>query len=148
MKRIYYLFMVLFTLFIKIFENEIPIITNELKLNHISYLTLNLYDDISVSNILIDVYDYNVYDNKLYIYPINNEVILPISGIVNKISKNYIIISDFNDEYKISNIKKNVYLYQYYNEYTNLGIVEDYYIIESKSINKIVSKLNLNNEEI
>jgi hypothetical protein len=142
--------MILFSLLTKLFESKLTIITNEINISYVEFLAPTLYtDDTLVSGKNIDVIDYYIYDNKIYIKPINREIIMPISGLITKINNTKICISNINDSYIIYKIdKKNILLYQHYDSYTSLGYTEDYYIIEGNDLNNIVKRLNIVYEEV
>lgn len=142
--------MILFTLIIKLFDNEQNIITKELDLKYINYIAPSLYyDDIPVVSKDIDVIDYFINNDLLYVKPVNNKMVLPISGLITKINKNYIVLSTDDGIYNIMNYNnKLVYLYQYYNSFAELGTTDDYYIIEGKNLKNIVNRLNIIYDEV
>lgn len=150
MKKRYYIIMILFTLIIKLFDNEQNIITKELDLKYINYIAPSLYyDDIPVVSKDIDVIDYFINNDLLYVKPVNNKMVLPISGLITKINKNYIVLSTDDGIYNIMNYNnKLVYLYQYYNSFDELGTTDDYYIIEGKNLKNIVNRLNIIYDEV
>lgn len=88
----------------------------------INIFSLNLHNnEKAVINDKISVLDYYFDNECLYIIPINNEVKLPISGVVTKRDKNIIIIETINGNIYIEGIDSNYYLYQYYNANCILG---------------------------
>jgi hypothetical protein len=140
--------MIIFVFTIKLFENKLNIFTkniNETKI--IAYIAPNLYDYNSVvSSEKIIVIDYFIKDNKLCVKPYNNEIVLPINGLISKCNTNNIIISTTLSTYLRSNvINKDVYLYQYYNSHTNIGKTDDYFIISGNNLDLIVRSLSIEN---
>ncbi|MBQ9124485.1 MAG: hypothetical protein IJY14_02220 [Acholeplasmatales bacterium] len=116
---------------------------------YLSFISSNLYDDIqSVSSTKVEVFDYEIKNNNLYIETINNEVRLPINGMVTEVKDNYIIIHNHNNYYKINNINNlKFHLYQHYKNNLILGY-SDNIIIEANDYNTIVSGLIINYEKI
>ena len=126
------------------------ILNTEINLTSITYIFgKSLYDDITVSNEYVEVIDYYIDNDLLYIFPINGEIKLPISVSIMKIDKEVIEVVDNNIRYYIYNIdKKNKSLYQYVHANDVLGYTSDYYIIKCENIDYIVGKLIINYESI
>lgn len=133
------------------FTNINPNIINDDydELQLVSYIAGNLFDnELKVSNEKINVIDYKIIDNSLYIYPINNNVSLPFNGIITKKSNNHIRISNHNDTYNIYLDKSNYYLYQYYNQGLSLGRCSNYFIVRCDDYTSITSHLIHNYEKV
>ena len=122
----------------------------EINLMTINYVFgKSLYDDVMVDNQYIEVIDYYIEDNYLYIFPVNGEVKLPFNVSVYKISSNCMEVVDNDKRYYLYNInKRNKNLYQYVYANDILGYTDDFYIIYSNNIDYIVSKLIINYESI
>ena len=151
MKLIYKYCILVLILILNFFISPInKILNKEINLTSITYIFgKSLYDDITVSNEYVEVIDYYIDNDLLYIFPINGEIKLPISVSIMKIDKEVIEVVDNNIRYYIYNIdKKNKSLYQYVYANDVLGYTSDYYIIKCENIDYIVGKLIINYESI
>lgn len=151
MKLIYKYCILVLILILNFFISPInKILNKEINLTSITYIFgKSLYDDITVSNEYVEVIDYYIDNDLLYIFPINGEIKLPISVSIMKIDKEVIEVVDNNIRYYIYNIdKKNKSLYQYVHANDVLGYTSDYYIIKCENIDYIVGKLIINYESI
>ena len=151
MKLIYKYCILVLILILNFFISPInKILNKEINLTSITYIFgKSLYDDITVSNEYVEVIDYYIDNNLLYIFPINGEIKLPINVSIMKIDKEEIEVVDNNIRYYIYNIdKKNKSLYQYVHANDVLGYTSDYYIIKCENIDYIVGKLIINYESI
>ena len=151
MKHIYKYSILVIILVLNFFISPInKILNKEINLTSITYIFgKSLYDDITVSNEYVEVIDYYIDNDLLYIFPINGEIKLPISVSIMKIDKEVIEVVDNNIRYYIYNIdKKNKSLYQYVHANDVLGYTSDYYIIKCENIDYIVGKLIINYESI
>ena len=151
MKHIYKYSILVIILVLNFFISPInKILNTEINLTSITYIFgKSLYDDITVSNEYVEVIDYYIDNDLLYIFPINGEIKLPISVSIMKIDKEVIEVVDNNIRYYIYNIdKKNKSLYQYVHANDVLGYTSDYYIIKCENIDYIVGKLIINYESI
>lgn len=142
-KYIFLAFIFVFCLFNQeLIYNEIPIS------KIVSTFANNLYENTqAVSNQLIEVLDYEIYDDYIKVIPINSKCILPCDGIITKVSENEIQMNSHDFTYKISGIKPKYFLYQYYNKGMTLGISNEYYIYGDNILN-ICSKFEINYEAI
>lgn len=136
-------------LFLKILNINIAIDKEINIYKYLSFISDNLYNDIqSVSSTKVEVVDYEIKDDKLYIETINNEVRLSISGMITEVNCNYIVIQNNSNYYKIYNINNlKFHLYQHYKNNLILGY-SDNIIIEANDYNTIVSGLIINYEKI
>ena len=151
MKLIYKYCILVLILILNFFISPInKILNKEINLTSITYIFgKSLYDDITVSNEYVEVIDYYIDNDLLYIFPINGEIKLPISVSIMKIDKEVIEVVDNNIRYYIYNIdKKNKSLYQYVHANDVLGYTSDCYIIKCENIDYIVGKLIINYESI
>ena len=146
LKKRYYILMILSVVGVKLFDNKLSFITKDINESKIVFIIApNLYNyDSVVSTNNIAVLDYFIKNDKLFIKPLNNEVVLPINGIISKCSKNELILSTKDCIYKISNLNNsNMYLYQFYNSYTNIGTTDDYYIVSGDNLEEISRSLSI-----
>ena len=128
---------------------EIPFVNNEINLcKYSSFVASNLYkNEVMVGSVKKEVLDYYFIDNSLYIKPLNNELALPIHGIVSEACNNYVVIDCSDTRYKISNLKPKIRLYQYYKENELIGYGE-LIKIDADSYESLVSLLIINHEQI
>ena len=117
--------------------------------NFIKFIGDNLFkNEITVSNEKIEVIDYEVKDNLLYIYPINNQVILPLDGIITNKCNNRITISNVYCNFDVYLDDCRLFLYQYYDNNTVLGNCNNYYVIKADDYTNITRYLSLNYDEV
>ena len=100
MKKYLYLLVIGLVLALKLNDNN-TIIEKEIELNKLSYLLLGYDSDILVGDIDIDVFDYYIENNQIVVKPLGSRVILPISGIISEINKDYIVIDSLDNKYYI-----------------------------------------------
>ena len=148
MKYLKYI-LVIIALFTLKYMDYAGVLVQEIKPFYISnIMASNLYyDTVKVSNEKIDVIDYYVYEDLLFITPIKNNVMLPISGMIYKVKKDYISIEANGSIYEIYNIKSNYLLYQYYQAGSILG-KSDEVIIKSSEYDNIINNIMINNEMV
>lgn len=87
----------------------------------------------------IDVKDVIYYENHIDVYPLNNKVVFPYSGLITSIKDNNIKISASNDEdyiiYNINKVKTNVYKYEESN--IVLAYCDDYFSIKGSNLESL-----------
>ena len=147
MKKYLYLLVIGLVLALKLNDNN-TIIEKEIELNKISYLLLGYDSDILVGDIDIDVFDYYIENNQLVVKPLGSRVILPISGIISEINKDYIVIDSLDNKYYIYGLDKtNFLLYQYYYHNQVLGEASIYKIV-CDDLSDVVAWYKINYEII
>lgn len=142
-----YIFIILLLGVVKLCN--IDFLTKDLNIaNLVSQFASNLYEyDNPVSQQGINVINYDIDDNGVWIIPTKNEVILPISGIIGETGANYIDIQTSCSTYRIYGVDSKYYLYQYYKEGSILGQSSMYYI-QTEDIASIVSYLTISYETV
>lgn len=128
---------------------NISFLTKSLNISRmVSEFASNLYTyDEGVATNDVEVIDYVLMEKDIYITPMNQEVVLPISGIVSDVGSNYIEIQTNNASYKIYDIKPKFLLYQYYKKGMILGESKQCRI-ETYDFQAIVSHLVIRYEAI
>lgn len=135
-----------------LFINPInSLLSKEINLIYTSrFFARSLYqDDIFVSSNPLPVMDYFFENQKLYIFPLGEEVCLPIDVMIMKVEDNYIEVIDYNNRYKISNInnrRKNLYQYIYANN--EFARTESFYLVEGDNLERIVERLVIHYEKV
>lgn len=117
-------------------------------LKYTSFFADSFYGDIEVGNEEVMVRDFYINGNCLYIFPLNNEVILPIDVSISKINNDSIVVIDNQFNYEITHFESEVKLYAYIKSNDSLGYCEDYYVIYSDNINYIAKRLTIYYEKI
>ncbi|MGM9971687.1 MAG: hypothetical protein ACI35W_04700 [Anaeroplasmataceae bacterium] len=88
------------------------------------------------------------YNDHIDVYPLNNKVLFPYSGLVMKVNKNSIILSALDDNeyliYNLSSVKTNIYKYE--NSDTLLGYCNEYFSIKGNNLDLL--NYNVSYEEI
>ena len=149
-KTIKYIALTVLLILYFVFEPVKRSLDFELNLMGINYIFgKSLYDEVMVDNKYVEVIDYYIENDYLYIFPINGEIKLPFNVSVNKIDGNCIEVVDNDTRYYLYNIdKRNKNLYQYVYANDVIGYTNDYFIIQSDNIEYIVSKLIINYESV
>lgn len=142
-----YLTLIVLLAAVKLFN--LSFFTEELNIcQFMSGFASNLYAyDESVAAMDIEVIEYEIKNERLYVTPVNQEVILPVSGIISEVGDSYIEVQSSNCVYRVFGLKPSYRLYQYYQKGMILGYSQKYYI-EAISYNAIVSHLVINYESI
>ena len=147
LKKYIYLIVIGLVLALKLGDGN-SFLEKEIGLNKISYFMLGYDNEALVSNTDINVIDYCIIDNSAVIKPIGDDVILPISGIITEINKDFIAIDGIDNMYYIYGIKDlNFGLYQYY--YSNQILAKsNQYIVKCNDINSFLANYSINYEAI
>lgn len=147
LKKYIYLIVIGLVLALKLGDGN-SFLEKEIGLNKISYFMLGYDNEALVSNTDINVIDYCIIDNSAVIKPICENVILPISGIITEINKDFIAIDGIDNMYYIYGIKDlNFGLYQYY--YSNQILAKsNQYIVKCNDINSFLANYSINYEAI
>lgn len=142
-----YIFVILLLAVVKLCNIEF--VTKDIHITGlISGFASNLYAyDDPVSTEAIEVLDYYIDEEGIWITPIKNEVALPFSGIVSEIGGEYVDIQAASSTYRIYGVKPSYFLYQYYKKGSILG-VSDMYYIQTADYASVVSYLVINYEAI
>ena len=119
---------------------------------YISSVVANSFYD-EVSSVSTDekmiVKDYIIEDNKLYIFPLSNEIKLPIGVMVAGKNQNFLEVVSLNDRYYIYNIDStNVKLYEYISNQKKLGNTNSYYLIVGNNLDRIINQLEIHYEKV
>lgn len=145
-----YILLIILVISYFIFEPIKRALDYELNPIGISYVFgKNMYDEVLVSNEFIEVLDYYLEDDTLYILPINGEIKLPFNISIYKVYSDSIVVVDNEAKYHlygVNNRKKNLYQYVYAKE--TIGYSADYYFIKSDNLDYIISKIIINYEII
>jgi len=147
LKKYIYLIVIGLVLALKLGDGN-SFLEKEIGLNKISYFMLGYDNEALVSNTDINVIDYCIIDNSAVIKPIGDDVILPISGIITEINKDFIAIDGIDNMYYIYGIKDlNFGLYQYY--YSNQILAKsNQYMVKCNDINSFLANYSINYEAI
>ncbi len=152
MKKYIFKYFILFIFLLSYYT--IPIINKRLKKEiNISFinnfLVKSLYDDeASVSNTYITVKDFVIENNILYVFPLDNNVVLPIDVMICSVNNYETEVISIDKKYIISHFNREKNLYQFIDRNISLGTTLDYYIIKSDYINELVSKFIIYYEKI
>lgn len=116
-----------------------------------SVVAESFYED--VSSVSTDekllVRDYVIEDDRLYIFPLSNDIKLPIGVMVASKSKDFLEVVSLNDRYYIYNIDEtNINLYQYVDNEISLGKTNSYYLIIGDNLGKIINQLEIYYEKV
>lgn len=115
-----------------------------------NFLAENLYkDEENVSSVPMTVRDYQLMDGKLYIFPLSQEVCLPIDAMIVAVSKTELEVVNLDCRYKISNLSKRTgNLYQYVHSLNALGLTDDFFVVEGDDLTAIAGRLTIYYEKV
>lgn len=115
-----------------------------------NFLAKNLYkNEKTVSSIPLVVKDYILQDNRLYIFPLDEVVSLPIDVMIVEVEDTYIEVVNLDARYRISNIYKRAgNLYQYVNGLNELAYTKDFFVVEGDNLEVISERLTIYYEKV
>ncbi len=115
-----------------------------------NFLAENLYkDDKSVASIDMAVKDYIIEDNLLYIFPLNQEICLPIDVMIVSVKEDGIEVVNSDTRFSIRHISKRTKnLYQYVHGLNPLGYTDDFFIVEGEDLSMIYLRLKIEYEKV
>ena len=127
-------------------------------LNHaINYLYISsivansFYEDIKTvsTDEKLVVKDYLIEENRLYIFPMTNDVKLPIGVMISNKTLNSIEVVSLDDRFYIYNLEEiNSYIYQYVDSFNSIGKTNDYVVIVGDDLSRIINKLEIYYEKV
>lgn len=115
-----------------------------------SFLAKNLYqtDEVSSPEPLL-VKDYLLNDDRLYIFPIDDKITLPIDVLIVEVKKEVLTVIDGDSRYQISNFdSRQVNLYQYIYSRSTIGTTNDFFVIDGDNVKAIVERLSIAYEKV
>ncbi|MDE5715109.1 MAG: hypothetical protein K2I42_03150 [Anaeroplasmataceae bacterium] len=114
------------------------------------FLAKSLFkNDESVASVPLYVKDYILKEDCLYVFPLTEEVCLPIDVMVVKIEEGQMEVISLDERFIIRNLKKHTSnLYQYVHSLNALGTTNDFFIVEGSAIKDIASRLVIYYEKI
>ncbi len=114
------------------------------------FFASSLFDNsTSVAATPLVVRDYLLIDDRLYIFPLDDKVCLPIDVMVVGVDEGFIEVIDTDTRYTISNLtKRSKNLYQYVNSLNDLGTTADFYVIDGDNLNRISQRLLIYYEKV
>ncbi len=115
-----------------------------------NFLAENLYkDEENVASVPMVVKDYIVEENKLYIFPLNQEVSLPIDVMIVSVDDGIVEVVNLDARYKISHISKRTgNLYQYIHSLNSFGVTDDFFVVEGEDLTTISGRLSIYYEKV
>lgn len=115
-----------------------------------NFLAESLYkDEKNVSSEPMSVKDYILEDNRLYIFPLGNEVCLPIDMMIVSVEEGAVEVVNLDSRYRISHLtKRRGNLYQYIRSLNPFAYTDDFFIIEGNDLNAIAGRLAIYYEKV
>ena len=114
------------------------------------FFASSLFDDTAnVSATPLVVKDYMLIDERLYIFPLDDKVTLPIDVMVVGVDVGLIEVIDSDTRYTISNLtSRSKNLYQYVSSLNDLGTTADFYVVDGDNLNRISQRLLIYYERV
>lgn len=124
---------------------------HEINYAYVTYVVAESFYESSVTvgtEEKITVRDYIIEDNKIYIFPLDNNVVLPFGVMVTKVNDESIEVVVENERFKILNLDKiDAKLYQYIPYENAIGKTDSFYVIEG-NIGLLVNNLEIYYEQV
>jgi len=128
------------------------ILNHEINYLYISSIVANsFYEDIKTvsTDEKLVVKDYLIEENRLYIFPMTNEVKLPIGVMISSKTLNSIEVVSLDDRFYIYNLDEiNSYIYQYVDSFNIIGKTNDYVVIVGDDLSRIINNLEIYYEKV
>ncbi|MDE6660832.1 MAG: hypothetical protein K2J93_03285 [Anaeroplasmataceae bacterium] len=115
-----------------------------------NFLAENLYkDEENVASVPMVVKDYVIEDNRLYIFPLTQEVSLPIDVMIVSVSDGEVEVVNLDTRFKISHLSKRTgNLYQYIHSINTIGMTDDFFVVEGDDLSVISGRLSIYYEKV
>ncbi|MDE7264278.1 MAG: hypothetical protein K2N64_06425 [Anaeroplasmataceae bacterium] len=115
-----------------------------------NFLAESLYkDEENVSSVSMSVKDYILEDNRLYIFPLGQEVCLPIDMMIVGVEEGAVEVVNLDSRYRISHLNKRTgNLYQYIHSLNTFAYTEDFFVIEGEDLQAIAGRLSIYYEKV
>ena len=115
-----------------------------------NFLAENLYkDEENVASVPMVVKDYVVEGNRLYIFPLTQEVSLPIDVMIVSVSDGEVEVVNLDTRFKISHLSKRTSnLYQYVHSLNTIGMTDDFFVVEGEDLSIISGRLSIYYEKV
>lgn len=115
-----------------------------------NFLAENLYkDEENVASVPMVVQDFILQDGKLYIFPLNQEVSLPIDTMIVGVEDGAVEVVNLDTRYRISNLSKRTgNLYQYIHSLNSFGYTNDFFVVEGDDLEQISGRLSIYYEKV
>ena len=128
------------------------ILNHEINYLYISSIVANsFYEDIKTvsTDEKLVVKDYLIEENRLYIFPMTNDVKLPIGVMISNKTLNSIEVVSLDDRFYIYNLEEiNSYIYQYVDSFNSIGKTNDYVVILGDDLSRIINNLEIYYEKV
>ncbi len=114
------------------------------------YVAKGLYEDATaVSTSSLVVKDYTLLDGRLYIFPLDEQIVLPVDMMVCEVGQDSLEFIALDERYTLSHYKtSNVYIYQYVHAQNKIGTTYDFYVIDGEEVALIAERLTIYYEKI
>ena len=114
------------------------------------FLAKSLYDnEVTVSSMPLVVKDYCLFEDRLYIFPLDNLIVLPIDVMIIGIDDNKIEVLAYDERFTLTNFTKKCRgLYEYVDSLNEIAYTNDFFVIDGKNLDKIVSRLTIYYEKV
>lgn len=115
-----------------------------------NFLAENLYkDEENVASVPMVVKDYILQEDRLYIFPLNQEVSLPIDIMIMAVKEDMLEVVNLDSRYTIRHIDKRIgNLYQYIHSLNSFATTEDFFIVEGDNLQAISGRLSIYYEKV
>ena len=151
MKRFKYLFLGIFLLLYYGLPFCKEVLDHEINYSAIaSYVAKGLYEDsLTVSTTKLQVKDFVLEGDVLYIFPLNQEVKLPFGVMIASLKNDQMDVVDTQYRYTIGHYEKMcVRLYEYKKEEAVLATTGDFYTITGTDLNRIIARLEIDYAQV
>lgn len=126
-------------------------LTREINMIHTTrFLARSLYEeDKDVAEVPFVVKDYILLEDRLYIFPLDDKVSLPIDVMISRVEKDWIEVVDYDKCYTIYNLKsRSKNLYQFVPSFQEFGLTADFFVIEGEDLSSIYERLFIYYEKV
>lgn len=115
-----------------------------------NFLAENLYkNDESVASVDLVVKDYVLEGECLYIFPLSQEVALPIDMMIVEVFDGGVEVVNLDSRFRISRIKnRSKNLYQYVHGMNPFATTDDFFIVEGDNLSMISLRLQIYYEKV
>lgn len=115
-----------------------------------NFLAENLYkNDESVASVDLVVKDYVLDGECLYIFPLGQEVSLPIDMMIVEVFDGGVEVVNLDSRFRISHIKnRKKNLYQYVHGLNSFATTDDFFLVEGDNLSMISKRLQIHYEKV
>ena len=114
------------------------------------FVATSLYEDTkTVSTTPVVVKNYAIVEDRLYIFPLDERIILPVDCMIVEVKQEFLEFLALDNRYTLSHYDKaKAHLYEYVHSLNELAYTNDFYVIDGKNVGLLAERLTIYYEKV